>query len=161
MANDMFLKIDGVDAESTDHKHKGEIDLLSWSWGASNAGSMALGGGGGAGKVAMQDFSFSMTMNKASPVLMQYCATGKHIGKAVLTCRKAGENPLEFLIITFEDLIISSYQTGSSGGEAGLPTDSVSFNFSKITQDYVPQTAKGAGEGKVSKAYNLKTNKAA
>ena len=27
---DYFLKIDGIDGESTDAKHKGEIDLQSW-----------------------------------------------------------------------------------------------------------------------------------
>jgi len=43
---DYFLKIDGVDGESSDDKHKNQIDILSWSWGASNSGSMASGGGG-------------------------------------------------------------------------------------------------------------------
>ncbi len=160
MAVDFFLKIEGIDGESSDDKHKGSIDVLSWSWGESNTGSMAVGGGGGSGKVSMQDFSFAMNMNKSSPHLMEACATGKHIKKAVLTCRKAGGTQMEYLKITFDDLLISSYQTGSSGGDAGLPIDQCSFNFSKITQDYVPQKADGSPEGTVSKAYNLKTNKA-
>jgi type VI secretion system secreted protein Hcp len=33
MAVDMFLKIDTVDGEAQDNKHKKEIDVLSWSWG--------------------------------------------------------------------------------------------------------------------------------
>ncbi len=33
-AIDYFLKIDGIDGESQDDKHKNEIDLDSWSWGA-------------------------------------------------------------------------------------------------------------------------------
>ena len=52
---DYFLKIDGIDGESTDNKHKNEIDVLSWSWGETQSGTMAGGGGGGAGKVAMQE----------------------------------------------------------------------------------------------------------
>jgi type VI secretion system secreted protein Hcp len=32
-AFDYFLKIDGIPGESTDSKHKDEIDVLSWSWG--------------------------------------------------------------------------------------------------------------------------------
>src|SRR3712207_8560183 len=36
-------------------------------------------GGGGAGKVTMQDFHFTMKMNKASPKLMLACAQGDHI----------------------------------------------------------------------------------
>ncbi len=33
MAVDYFLEIDGVEGESTDAGHKGEIDVLSFSWG--------------------------------------------------------------------------------------------------------------------------------
>ena len=33
MAFDAFLKVDGITGESTDHKHKGEIEVLSFSWG--------------------------------------------------------------------------------------------------------------------------------
>ena len=32
-AFDYFLKIDGIQGESTDAKHKDEIEVLSWSWG--------------------------------------------------------------------------------------------------------------------------------
>ena len=86
---DYFLKVEGIDGESTDDKHKGEIDLESWSWGETNSGSFAAGGGGGAGKVVMQDLHVVSKMSKASPNLMIACATGQHIKKAVLTSRKA------------------------------------------------------------------------
>src|ERR1700753_4105926 len=82
-AVDYFLKIDGIEGESKDSKHKGEIDLDSWSWGANQSGTYHGGGGGGAGKVAMQDFHFVMKINKASPKLMLACASGEHIKKAV------------------------------------------------------------------------------
>jgi hypothetical protein len=49
MAVDYFLKIDGIDGESADSKHKDEIDVDSWSWGASQTGVGAGGGGGAAG----------------------------------------------------------------------------------------------------------------
>ena len=48
-AVDFFLKIDGIDGESADHKHGKEIDVQSWSWGAHQSGTHAGGGGGGAG----------------------------------------------------------------------------------------------------------------
>ena len=73
---DYFLKIDGIDGESSDHKHKSEIEVLSWSWGETQTGTHVSGGGGGAGKVAMQDFHFVMLMNKASAKLAKACATG-------------------------------------------------------------------------------------
>jgi type VI secretion system secreted protein Hcp len=45
-AVDYFLKIDGIEGESLDEKHKGEIDVLSWSWGESQEGPTTGGGGG-------------------------------------------------------------------------------------------------------------------
>ena len=36
VAESWFLKIDGVQGESTDISHKDEIDVLSWSWGVAH-----------------------------------------------------------------------------------------------------------------------------
>ena len=44
MAVDMFIKIDTVDGEAQDSKHKKAIDILSWSWVLSRAGSAHVGG---------------------------------------------------------------------------------------------------------------------
>lgn len=154
---DYFLKIEGVDGESTDSKHKNEIDIESWSWGETNSGTHAAGGGGGAGKVAMQDFHFVMRVNKASPKLMLACASGEHIPKAVLTCRRAGKEQQEYLTITFSDILISSYQTGGSAGDI-VPVDQISLNYSKIEYGYKPQKADGTLDSPVKTGWDLKKN---
>jgi type VI secretion system secreted protein Hcp len=159
MAVDMFLKIDGIEGEATDSKHKAEIEVHSFSWGVSNSGSSAHGTGAGSGKANVQDFSFSMTMNKASPKLFLACTTGQHIAKAVFTARKAGggnKPGQEYLIFTFSDVLISSYQTGAAGGSGELPTESISFNFSKVQQSYAPQKADGTLDAPVQKTYDIK-----
>lgn len=160
-AVDYFLKLDGVDGESQDAKHKGEIDIESWSWSESQAGTHATGGGGGAGKVVMQDFNFNMRANKASPKLLLACATGEHFPKAVLTCRKAGKEQQEYFKITFSDLLVASYQTGgnNSQGAGIVPSDQIALNFSKIEYEYKPQDAKGGLGPVVKVGYNLKENK--
>src|SRR5580765_8167047 len=118
MAFDAFLKIEGIDGESTDDKHKGEIEISSFSWGVSNPGSFASGGGGGSGKVSFQDLHFTATTSKASPKLFLFCATGEHFKKATLTCRKAGGESqgsrAEFLYVKMEDVLVSSYSLGSN-----------------------------------------------
>lgn len=157
-AVDYFLKLKGIDGESQDSKHKNEIDLESWSWGETNSGTFASGGGGGAGKVSMQDFHFVMKVNKASPKLMEYCASGQHIPDAILTCRKAGKEQQEFLQFKFSDLLIASYQTGGSGHGDVVPTDQISFNFSKIELSYKPQKADGSLDGAIAAGWNLKQN---
>jgi type VI secretion system secreted protein Hcp len=156
MAIDYFLEIDGIKGESPDSKYKDQIQLESWSWGESQSGSSSSGGGAGAGKVNMQDFSFAMVVNKASPLLFMSCANGKHIPKALLTCRKAGETQQDYLKIHFEDLLISSYQTGGSAGQE-IPIDSISFNFAKIKVEYAPQDGKGQLGTPIIHGWDLKT----
>ena len=158
---DYFLKIDGIEGESQDSKHKNEIDVQSWSWGESNSGDAAHRGGMGAGKVSMQDFHFTMSVNKASPKLMEACASGEHIKKAVLTCRKAGKDQQEYLKVTLSDLIVASYQTGGSAGSGVVPTDQIGLNFSKIEDEYKEQKPDGTLGGAVKGGWNLKENKSA
>src|SRR5688500_1353383 len=109
MAVDYFLRIDGIEGESTDSKHKGQIDVESWSWGETSSG-YASGGGGGSGKVQIQNFAFTARLSKASPALLLACASGKHLKCAVVTGRKAGKGQLEFLTFSLSDLLVSSYQ---------------------------------------------------
>jgi len=155
---DYFLKIDGIEGESQDDKHKNEIDVDSWSWGETNSGDAAARGGMGAGKVTLQDFHFVMKVNKATPKLMEACATGDHIKKAVLTCRKAGKQQQEYLKVTLNDLIVSSYQTGGSNGEV-IPVDQCSLNFSKVEFEYKEQKATGELGGVVKGGWDAKANK--
>lgn len=156
---DYFLKLNGIEGESTDHKHKSEIDVESFSWGETNSGSHAGGGGGGAGKVQMQDFHFVMKLSKASPKLMLACATGQHIKDGTLVCRKAGTDQQEFMTYKFYDLLVSSYQTGGSGHGDVIPMDQVSLNYSKMEMEYKEQKPDGSLGGVVKAGYDLKANK--
>ena len=159
-AVDYFLKFDGIKGESTDAKHKDEINIESWSWGETHASGGGRGGGAGAGKVQMQDFHFVMNMNTASPNLMLACASGKHIPRATLYCRKAGETQQEFLTFTFSDLLVSSYQTGGSAHGDIVPTDQISLNFAKVEMAYGKQDDKGKVAALDQKAgWDLKLNK--
>ncbi len=150
MSVDYFLKVDGIDGESMDDKHKNEIEVARFVWKENQSGTFAQGAGGGAGKVAMSNFDFVMRTNKSSPKLMLACATGQHIKEATLTCRKAGGGQQEFYKITMKDVLVSRYLTGSDGSpsengqtevtaggyDEGVPTDLVSLNFAKIECEY-------------------------
>jgi len=160
MAVDMFLKLDGIKGESADDKHKGEIDVLAWSWGMSQSGTTHAGTGGGAGKVSVQDVSVTKYIDKSSPPLMLACCQGAHIKSALLTVRKAGTKPLEYLKITLEDAIITSVSTGGSGGEDRL-TENLALNFAKFKVEYTPQKADGSGDAAVEAAFDIAANKKA
>jgi len=159
---DFFLKLDGIKGESTDAKHKDELDIDSFSWGAVNSGSFsqATGKGGGTGKVSFQDVHFTKKTDKSSTDLMLHCASGKHIGKAQLTVRKAGEDQQEYYKVLLTDVLVSSYQSGGHGGSGDvIPTDQFSLNFAKIEFSYSPQDAKGKLASQSKSGWDLKANK--
>jgi type VI secretion system secreted protein Hcp len=161
MAVDMFLKINGVDGESQDDKHKKEIDVLAWSWGLSNSGSAHVGGGAGAGKVNVQDVSFTKYVDSASPKLMLACCAGSHYDEATLTVRKAGgDNPVEYIKLKLQEVFVSAVSTGGSGGEDRL-TENVTLNFGKFNLDYTPQDAKGAAGTAIPAGWDIAANKKA
>ncbi|HUO23139.1 MAG TPA: type VI secretion system tube protein Hcp [Caulobacteraceae bacterium] len=157
MAVDMFIKIGDLKGESRDKTHKDEIDVLAWSWGVSNSGTSHMGGGSGAGKANVQDLSFTKYFDLASPSLLLACCTGKHFDEVKLTVRKAGEKPLEYIIITLTEVIVTSVSTGGSGGEDRL-TENVSLNFSKVKVQYVEQMKDGSSGGKPDMTYNIAEN---
>ena len=156
---DYFLKITNVKGESTDEKHKGEIELESFSLGGTNAASFSSGGGGGAGKVALQDFHFTKKVDAASVKLFVAMSTGEHLPSAILTCRKAGKDQQEFLVITLTDTMVSSYQTGGSAGSSIIPSEQISLGYAKIEIKYKEQKPDGTLGGEVVGGWDLKTNK--
>jgi type VI secretion system secreted protein Hcp len=154
---DYFLKIEGIEGESLDKQHAKELEIESWSWGVTNAGSAGVGSGLGQGKASMQDFHFVVKNGKASPVLMERCASGKHIPTATLTCRKsAGDKKLDYLVIKFEELVISSFQTGGAGSSSVM--EQISFNYTKAGMTFKKQKQDGSSDGEVKAGWDVKKN---
>jgi len=158
MASDMFIKIDDIKGESADSKHAGEIDVLSWSWGLTQTGTAQLGTGGGAGKVHVNDLTFTKYVDKASPILLKQCCSGKHMSAAALVVRKAGGTPLEYLKITMEDLLVAAVSHGGSGGDDRL-TENVTLNFARVKLEYVPQKKDGSGDASIPMGWDIAGNK--
>ena len=159
MAESWFLKIDGVQGESTDISHKDEIGVLSWSWGVSHPSGAGTGSGGGAGKAAFQDFQFVTRVSKASPVLFLSCATGTHHKDATLSGVRtsAGSKSADFLKYKLSDVTLTSVQ--QSGSEDGVPVEQFSLNYSKIEVSYVPQSATGKVGAPIQAGFDVKANK--
>jgi type VI secretion system secreted protein Hcp len=158
VATDIFAKLGDIKGESLDNKHKDEIEILSWSWGVSNAVTVA-GSGAGQGKASFRDFSFTHKIDKASPVLMQACATGVHLKEATITHRKAGKGQQEYLVIKMNDVIITAVMDAES--HDGESAEIVSLTFAKIDVAYSPQKADGTLDAGIHFKYDLKANKGA
>ena len=92
---------------------------------------------------------------------MMACSNGKHYPKAMLTVRKAGENPVEYVKITMENVMISSLESGGPVAIEDEPealTEEVKLNFAKVKTEYTPQSDDGAAEATVVYGWNIAEN---
>jgi type VI secretion system secreted protein Hcp len=150
---DMFLKIDGVEGESQDLKHKGELQIVGFEKGVTNAGASGAGSTEGIGTSVWQDAVFTMHVDKSMPKLFTACASGERIKKAVLTFRKAGKGQQEFLKITFTDALISKFEmVGARHGDP-VPTVVFAFNFAQIEEEYKGQKDDGTLRGAIKYSF--------
>jgi type VI secretion system secreted protein Hcp len=147
MSYAIFIKMDGIEGESTDARHKDEIDVLSWSWGVTQSSSPAAGGAGGAGRAVPADLKFSHRIDFASPSLIKACASGRHIKEAVVSVQKAGADPRPgrdpFLTIRLFVVTVKSVEPGVSTLENSA-TETVGLAFSKMEFEYRQEMKPGA-----------------
>lgn len=176
MAVDAFLKIDGVDGESTDDKHKGWIEVLSFQWGASNptSATASSAGGGTTERVTISDLTITKHIDKASPKIHEANSNGKHFATVTLQLCRAGGDKVQYYEVKMEQAIISQAVgqavsmgsrgtidiKGGKGSVDNLPVEMVNFNFGKIKWTYTQQKrADGSGGGNVTGGWDLTTNK--
>jgi type VI secretion system secreted protein Hcp len=96
-------------------------------------------------------------MDKASPKLMQACATGQHIPDATITERKSGPSTQEFLIIRFSDVIVTSVVPAGAGGDAVV--EQVSLQAAKVDLEYKPQRPDGSVDASIDFKFDILANK--
>jgi type VI secretion system secreted protein Hcp len=158
---EIFLKLDGIPGESTDDKHKGEIDVEAFTFNAKRAA--ANGGGGGTGKVKVAPFRLVKVYDASSPKLFQAAASGRHIRSATLTLRRSGDaGASEFLTYKLSDLVVSSYQQGGANPDQrplGSLEDEVGLSPAKVQVTARTTTASGEAGPVVTASWDLKHNR--
>jgi type VI secretion system secreted protein Hcp len=157
-AQDLFLKIPGIDGESKDPAHLNEIQVLSYNLSGSYQLSSAAGAAGGSGKVSFADASFSKKIDKAHPNLFKAMFTRQLIPKATLVVRKAGKQQVEYLKYEFEDVYVSHVTAGGAETDV-VPNELLTLSFAKLTIEYKEQKADGTLGGSVLVKYDLKLSK--
>ena len=158
MAADCFLKIDDIPGESTDDKHDEWIEILSFNHGVSQTagGSRSTSGGATEGRCDHQDFSVVKNVDRASPSLNLACCEGRPFDEIIFQmCTTSGMTKEPYLVYTMHKAIISSVSIGGGGG-GGLPTESVTFNYGKVTWYYQQMNHEtGDVSGNVEKYWNV------
>ena len=160
MAFDATIHIDTIEGSSADFEFTGEIEVLQFNYSvcqpptatASTSGNMA------AERADWTPFTFTKYVDKASPVLMQYCATGTHVSTVEFWVRRAGTEQQPFHHIILGNCIISSVDTGGSAG-ADFPSETVTIRFGKFMQEYTETNREdGQTQGATVFKYDLQTN---
>lgn len=162
MPFDAFLKVDGIEGESTDTKHEKWIEILSYSLGVSQAvgGSSSGGGGRNGQRCDVSDFSIVKRLDKTSPSLMLACAKGTHIKEIKVELCQATDEKQPYMTYTLTDVIVSGIRPGgaSQGGDS-VPLEEVSFNPGKMEWKYTELDHNtGKSKGDVVKFWDTVTN---
>ena len=144
MAFDSFLKINGIEGESTDDKHNGWIEISSYNHAVTQSASATASsvGGGSSGRSDFGHFVLTKQVDKASPKLCIACAAGTHFDKVTIDICRAGSEKVKYMAYELTNCIISSY--AASGG-SNVPTERFSLDFGKININYVQQKRSGGG----------------
>lgn len=159
MPADCFLKVGSVKGESSDDKHKEWIEVLSYSHGVAQmiAGARSTGGAATSGRADHQDFSIVKSLDTTSPELNLACCKGTHFDKVTVELCRATESKEPYMQYTMQSAVISSVSVGGGGG--GLPTESVTFNYGKLTWNYIQTKHEdGSPSGHVEKWWDLVKN---
>lgn len=155
---DMFLNLKGVDGESPDPAHKGEIQIDGFSLNAVSPRDAFTGQAAGA--VRMSHLTIRAKVDKSTPKLFTKIATNEIIPSAVLTCRKAGKGQFEYFKVTLSDVLVVKVQAGDPEAGQGdvVPPCVFDLAYGKIEISAKEQTSGGPTSGPVVFVFNLMKN---
>ena len=159
---DAFCRIDMVDGESTDEKHKDWVELLGYRHEITQplASSPSSPGAPSAGKSQHAPFSIFKALDKASPKLYEYCSSGVHLRQVIVELCNRGRDRTRYLEIRMEDVrIVAVVPTAAARGEGERPTEEIRFIYERIKWTYTAQKPDGSPGGDIAGGWNLSTNK--
>lgn len=121
---DYFLKIPGIQGESTNYHHQGQMELERFAWGEEP----------GHGMVQLREAEFTAPISKASPQLLLACAKGERFERAELSCcPQRYESPVIFKL-TLSSVLVAGYEIVCEPG--AVPKERVKLQYGKVECEY-------------------------
>lgn len=161
MANDAYLQIESIKGESTDDKHRDwiEVSNVMYAVHQPRADTVSTAGGLTSGRAELHPLSFTKLADLASPVLLQTCAAGKTIPKAIFEFMRADSDgkPIPYFKIELENLMLSNITPDS--GDGGIIRERVHLAYAKIKWNYIRQSIRGGTQGNTSGGWDCSANK--
>jgi len=158
----MFLRIDGIQGESTDARHAGEIDVHSFRLGIDNGttqagGGTGIGAGSAAGRARFSTVQVGKFYDSASPALLQAAADGRRFPSAVVTFRREGPDQPDVLTYRFTDVVVDEYVQG--GREEPPLLERVALDYAGVQVTYQRQEPDGSLGDSIAAGWDLRASR--
>jgi type VI secretion system secreted protein Hcp len=143
-AQDVFLAIPGLNGESADEQFRGAFEALSVTAGIASDSTAAAAGGAGAGKPTFPPVLVKLRRTTAgSAALEEAVSSGQRFPQAVVSVRRAGENPVVVLTHTLTNVGVTSFQRDANAAD-DTPSESVSLTYAQIRTEHRTLNADGS-----------------
>jgi len=154
-----FLKLGDIKGESTDTKHKDEIEILSFTQSFINSVDISSGGGAGVGKVQCGAVTLMKNIDASSPLLLKGVATGQHFPSALVTFRSGdARQAFEYYTITMSDVFVTELSQADSQDPNRI-FEKLVLNARTYEFKYSPTTVKGSIGKPVTFKWDCAANK--
>lgn len=168
---DIFLKLDGIEGESTTKGHAKEIEVVSYDQSIDATLYRDGSGGSGVGKSTFSGVRFRKLLDSASIPIALGCASGRHIASARFAFRRPSP-PLDFYVVTLEDVLVThTGQCASTGTQHPLAFETlpqspsgaalleeVTLHFGLIRWTYRAIGPKGQALPPITGGWDVKAN---
>lgn len=147
-----FLKLGDIQGESTDAKHKDQIEILSFTQSWINSFEGGSSGGGAVGKVQCGAITLMKNIDKSSPLLLKGVATGQHFKDATIAFQSpatTGARPTaaaDYYTINLTEVFVTEL-TQTDAQDPNRIFEKLVLNAQAFTFKFQPQNIKGSSVG--------------
>lgn len=152
----IFVKIDGIEGESTDANHDKWIDVLSVSESISRPDSGATGQSRRRGSAVFDDIVIKKELDLSSVKLRERLAQGQVIPKVEIEITGTfGGSRATYFKYELKNVQITSFSVNASGSSDSRPAESFSLNFEEIKWTYTQYDSEGNKLGNVEATWKV------
>jgi type VI secretion system secreted protein Hcp len=154
----IYVKYGKIKGDATHEDHKDWLDVSSLQWGVGRAIMTPSGSSKNreASEPSVSEVTVTKQMDASSTSFFTEAVTGVKGTEVTIDLVSTGNPGRTYATYTLSDCLVSGYSM-SSGGDR--PSESLSFNFSKVEFKYTPSETENDAGNPVTVSYDLATTK--
>lgn len=133
----VFLRIRGIEGESTDLDHQGWIDVASFTYGLSRPPGDPAAIDGPQEPANHRGLSLVKGADRATGVLYMHCNSGQPIDEAVLEVTRTAEHGISVQEYRLRNVVVTAIQTTGGTRSGARATESVTLHYASVEWTYV------------------------